>query len=66
MLLAQDGSMTGQAVIDVGGFLGMGEKPVAISLTDLSVKHDENGDDMQLHVNATKEQLEEMPTYEAS
>lgn len=31
-------------IIDVGGFLGMGEKPVAISPENLDIRSDDNGD----------------------
>jgi sporulation protein YlmC with PRC-barrel domain len=50
-------------VVDVGGFLGMGEKPVAIQFDALNVQKDEAGD-LRLMVNATQEQLENAPTYE--
>lgn len=66
VLMSQDGQSAEKAVIDVGGFLGIGEKPVAVNLTDLTVKREKDGDDFQIHVNATKKQLEDMPTYQAS
>lgn len=53
-----------QAVIDVGGFLGIGEKPVAVSLSDLTIQSRDDGDDLRIYVNATEEQLEAMPEYE--
>lgn len=50
------------AIIDVGGFLGLGAKPVAVPLSDLEFMRDENG-----HVHAvttwTKDQLKEMPEH---
>ncbi|WP_082510041.1 MULTISPECIES: PRC-barrel domain-containing protein [unclassified Rhizobium] len=33
-----------QAIIDVGGFLGIGAKPVAVPLTELEFMRDEDGD----------------------
>ncbi|MDQ2095295.1 PRC-barrel domain-containing protein [Rhodalgimonas zhirmunskyi] len=66
VLAAQDGTTAGKAVIDVGGFLGIGEKPVAVDLSNLMMKQEKDGDDMHLYVNATKQQLEDMPTYEES
>jgi sporulation protein YlmC with PRC-barrel domain len=50
-------------VVDVGGFLGMGEKPVALQFDSLSVQQDEGGD-LQLMVNATQEQLEGAEAYQ--
>ena len=49
-------------VIDVGGFLGIGEKPVAVQFNSLNVQKDVNGD-VQLMIQATQEQLEAAPTY---
>jgi sporulation protein YlmC with PRC-barrel domain len=51
------------AVIDVGGFLGLGEKPVAVGFEELQVRQDENGS-LSVMVSATKEQLDSAPAYE--
>lgn len=59
-------SKTGEidaAVIDVGGFLGIGEKPVALEFDDLNVRTDENGT-MTVMVSASQEQLDQAPTFE--
>jgi hypothetical protein len=50
-------------VIDVGGFLGIGEKPVAVQYDALNVQKGTDGD-VRLMVNATQEQLEAAPSYE--
>jgi len=51
-----------QIVVDVGGFLGLGAKPVAVPLSQLEFMRDEHGD---IHaVTAwTKDQLEQMPEH---
>lgn len=51
-----------QIVVDVGGFLGLGAKPVAVPLSELEFMRDERGD---IHaVTAwTKDQLEQMPEH---
>lgn len=50
------------AVIDVGGFLGIGAKPVAVPLRELDFMRDEDG---EVHaVTAwTKDQLNGMPEH---
>ncbi|MFZ1728179.1 MAG: PRC-barrel domain-containing protein [Albidovulum sp.] len=58
-----DGSIT-KAVVDVGGFLGMGEKPVELALADIDILRQEGGTDLRVYVSMTKDQLEAMPTYE--
>jgi sporulation protein YlmC with PRC-barrel domain len=51
------------AVVDVGGFLGMGEKPVALTSDMLRMVADPDGGDVMFRVNATQEQLEALPTH---
>jgi len=51
-----------QVVIDVGGFLGIGTKPVAVSATDLDFMRDEDGD-VHAVTTWTKDQLKEMPEH---
>lgn len=53
-----------RAVIDVGGFLGIGEKPVAVSTEDLDIQRPAEGGNIVVSVKLTKEQLEGMQTYE--
>lgn len=50
------------AVIDVGGFLGIGAKPVAVPVSDLQFMRDESGD-VHAATTWTKDQLKEMPEH---
>ena len=54
--------MATDVVIDVGGFLGIGSKPVLVSLDQLNLMRDEDGN---VHgvLPWTKEQLKEMPEH---
>ncbi len=52
-------------VIDVGGFLGMGSKPVAIGMDNLKFMTDKNGSNY-LYTNFTKDELEAQPAYDKS
>lgn len=49
-------------VIDVGGFLGIGSKPVMIGVNQLSLMRDESG---KVHgvTRWTKDQLKELPEH---
>jgi hypothetical protein len=51
-----------QAIVDVGGFLGIGAKPVAVPLTDLDFMRDEDGD-VHAVTTWTKDQLKDMPEH---
>ncbi|UUP17206.1 PRC-barrel domain-containing protein [Nitratireductor thuwali] len=50
-------------IVDVGGFLGLGEKEVAISMEKLVFTTDEGGD-LFLYTELTQEQLEAQPAYD--
>ncbi len=50
------------AVVGIGGFLGIGEHDVTISLQDLSMR----GDRLQAPAGTTKDKLEKMPQYDDS
>ncbi len=62
LVLEKDGG-TRVALIDVGGFLGIGEKTVAVPFDELHFAQAENGE-AKVTVAMSKEQLEQMPTYE--
>ncbi|WP_417684009.1 PRC-barrel domain-containing protein [Roseibium sp.] len=63
VLLTADGEIDA-AVLDVGGFLGIGEKPVAVSFTELTIYKDEDG---ELYVSTpfTRAELEQGAAYDA-
>ena len=51
------------AVVGVGGFLGIGEKDVAIPISDINVIKDADNA-LRLTVSASKEQLEALPAFD--
>lgn len=61
LILGPDGKIS-NAVIGVGGFLGMGEKLVAIAFSDLQLNRDADGT-MRVTVKSTKEALENAPDF---
>jgi len=62
VLLTNDGKMD-RAVIDVGGFLGMGEHPVAVAFDKLQIVRTEDGSDVRVYIDSTEETLEQQPEY---
>ncbi len=63
LLLTADGKLD-RAVIDVGGLLGIGERPVALPMADLDIVQAESGDEIRVYINKSQEELEAMPEYE--
>jgi len=61
VVLAKDGKVAA-VIIGVGGFLGMGERDVAISYGGLKFAKDSSGRDV-VTVNATKDQLKAAPAW---
>jgi hypothetical protein len=50
-------------IVGVGGFLGIGEKDVAVSFSAIEPRTDADGN-VDLYLNATQEQLEAAPDFE--
>lgn len=63
-LVLGDSGKIEHIVINVGGFLGMGEKPVAVTFEELRILKNIEGDDFRLYIDSTKETLEAQPEYE--
>ena len=61
IVMTQDGEFRG-VLVDVGGFLGLGAKPVALPISSLNFMRDENG---KVHATTamTKDQLKELPEH---
>lgn len=51
-----------QVIVDVGGFLGLGAKPVALDVSSLNFMRDESG---SIHATSpmTKDQLKDLPEH---
>ncbi|RVV96633.1 PRC-barrel domain containing protein [Mesobaculum littorinae] len=63
LLLDDEGNIE-EIVVNVGGFLGIGEKPIAVGFDQLSVLRSDDGSDVRVYMDATEEQLEAQPRYE--
>jgi hypothetical protein len=64
VLLDRDGKVA-SVIVGVGGFLGMGEKDVALSFDKLKFAMD-NDNNLVVTTNATKESLQAAPAYDAN
>ncbi len=64
VVMAADGKAIDAYVVDVGGFLGMGEKPVALDPTELAIYQNADGD-LMVRTAFTQAQLETQKTYDA-
>jgi len=63
LILSTSGKVE-KAVIDVGGFLGLGEKPVAVTFDELNILRSSDGKDFRVYIDSTQNALEEQPEYD--
>lgn len=63
-LVVGDDGKVGEVVINVGGFLGLGEKSVAVTFDELQILQESGGDDLRIYIDSTEEALEAQPEFE--
>lgn len=56
---------TPAAIIEIGGFLGVGETKVLIPLDDLILRQAAQGDGLRIYVNKSDADLKALPVYHA-
>jgi sporulation protein YlmC with PRC-barrel domain len=61
IVLKADGSMD-EVVLSVGGFIGIGDKYVAVPYSDLKISRD--GNSLKVMTKATKDSLKALPDYQ--
>ncbi|MEY6432899.1 PRC-barrel domain-containing protein [Thioalkalicoccus limnaeus] len=61
LIMDKDGRVVA-AIVDVGGFLGMGQKSVALDWQSVEATVDEDGNHV-FHVNATEDTLKNTPEH---
>jgi len=61
--IAIKGSQVDALILSVGGFLGMGERYVAVSPASVNVKRDAKNDKWVATMNTTKEALKAAPEF---
>lgn len=60
IVLDANGKAT-QVIVDVGGFLGIGEKPVALDLSQMRIVQETEGGALRAYVQMTEDELEGLP-----
>jgi sporulation protein YlmC with PRC-barrel domain len=65
LILSKDGRTVDGFVIGVGGFLGIGERSVAMKLDRLQISHDAQSGGVLLMMDAKKEELANTPYFKS-
>ncbi|MFX0547385.1 PRC-barrel domain-containing protein [Roseovarius sp. S1116L3] len=63
-LVLDESGKVGRVVINVGGFLGLGEKPVAVTFDKLQFLQEEGRGDLRIYIDSSEEALENQPEFE--
>lgn len=58
-VMSVDGTM--YVKMDIGGFLGIGDKDIAVPMDQARIYVNQDDDDVRVYLNATEEQLETYP-----
>lgn len=65
MIVNEAGEIT-NVIIDFGGFLGIGSSQASLSYDELTILSTEGYGDVRIYVDATREQIQALPQYQAS
>lgn len=65
-MVIDDAGTIGDVIIDFGGFLGMGKSQAALGFDELTILSTEGNDDVRIYVDATKDQIQNLPKYQAA
>jgi PRC-barrel domain len=65
LILSKDAKTVDGFVIGVGGFLGIGEKSVALKMDRLQMSQNPEGGGLMLTMDANKEELKNTPTFKS-
>jgi hypothetical protein len=64
VLLSGDGTSVEAVLIDIGGFLGLGARTVAVGMDQLEIFYDAQRDDIRVYLAMTEQELEALPEYQ--
>lgn len=62
-LLMGDSGKLKEAILDIGGFIGLGEHRIAVSMDEIQILRDDAGNDLRVYIDASQEELEKRPEY---
>ena len=62
-LIMDDNGQVARVVLDVGGFLGMGERQIAVTMKELNIVKNTAGDDFRVYIDANEAALKAQPEY---
>ena len=62
-LVLNDSGQVERVVLDVGGFLGVGERQIAVTLDELNIVRTDDGKEFRVYIDADQANLKAQPEY---
>jgi hypothetical protein len=63
IILSSDGKSVDRVVLDIGGFLGMGERQIAVTMDELNIVRSADGSDVRIYIDANQATLKAQPEF---
>jgi sporulation protein YlmC with PRC-barrel domain len=63
IILSEDGKKIDRVVLDVGGFLGIGEHQIAVTMDELNIVRNADGSDFRVYIDANQANLKAQPEF---
>jgi hypothetical protein len=63
IILSEDGKQIARVVLDVGGFLGIGEHQIAVTMDELNIVRNPDGSDFRVYIDANQANLKAQPEF---
>jgi len=62
-IILNDNGQVDRVVLDVGGFLGIGERQIAVTMDELNIVKNAKGDDFRVYIDADQANLKAQPEF---
>lgn len=62
-IILNDQGQVDRVVLDVGGFLGVGERQIAVTMDELNIVKNAKGDDFRVYIDADQANLKAQPEF---
>jgi hypothetical protein len=63
IVLSNDGKKIDKVVLDIGGFLGIGEHRIAVTMDELNIVRNADGSDFRVYIDANQANLKAQPEF---
>jgi len=62
-IILDNNGQVDRVVLDIGGFLGMGERQIAVTMDELNIVKNTQGDDFRVYIDANQANLKAQPEF---